>query len=225
SDLRTTAAAGRLSWPRRPGCRSATASCPTRRTRSSFPAWPTSPGRWRPHSSSATRPRHGPRPRRRSDPRRPRWRAACSRLVSSLLLTRYLRPPALILPEQIRRRFFVASVARWLGARPKPTRMALEHRLQIRTRIAAGRVPHLLGRAFGDDVTPAGAAFRPQIDHPVGGLDDIEIVLDDDDGVAVVAQAMQHRQQHFDVVEMQTGRRLVQNVERAAGIALGQLER
>jgi hypothetical protein len=42
-------------------------------------------------------------------------------------------------------------------------------------------------------LTPACAAFRPEIDDPVSGLDDVEVVLDDDDGIAVIAQAVQER--------------------------------
>ena len=50
-------------------------------------------------------------------------------------------------------------------------------------------------------------------------------MLDHHHGVAGVAQALQHAEQHLDVVEMQAGGRLVQYVERAAGVALAELER
>ena len=52
----------------------------------------------------------------------------------------------------------------------------------------------LLRRAGNDNFTTTGAAFRAEVDDPVGGLDDIQVVLDDDDGVAVIAQPVQHRQ-------------------------------
>ena len=55
-------------------------------------------------------------------------------------------------------------------------------------------VGDLLRRALGDDTPAAVAAFRPQVDDPVGGLDDIQVVFDDDDGVAMVAQASEHGQ-------------------------------
>jgi hypothetical protein len=42
-------------------------------------------------------------------------------------------------------------------------------------------------------------------------------VLDDDHRVALVDQFVQHFQQLGDVVEVQAGGRLVENVERAAG--------
>ena len=59
----------------------------------------------------------------------------------------------------------------------------------------------------------------------VGGLDDVEVVLDDDHGVAGVHQAVEHAQQLADVLEVQAGGGLVEDVEGAAGGALGQLAR
>ena len=50
-------------------------------------------------------------------------------------------------------------------------------------------------------------------------------MLDDDDGVAVITQLMEDAQQLADVVEVQAGGRLVEDVERLAGVALGQFPR
>ena len=50
-------------------------------------------------------------------------------------------------------------------------------------------------------------------------------MLDDDHGVARVAQAVQHGEQQIDVLEMQARGRLVEDVERASGVALGEFER
>ena len=46
-------------------------------------------------------------------------------------------------------------------------------------------------------------------------------MLDDDDGVAGFDQLVQHFEEFGHVVEMQAGGGLIQNVERAAGGALG----
>src|SRR6185436_1013117 len=67
----------------------------------------------------------------------------------------------------------------------------------------------LLRGAGGDDAPPAIAAFGTEVDYPVRGLDDVEVVLDHHHRVARVAQAVQHVQQQPDVVEMQAGGRLV----------------
>ena len=77
----------------------------------------------------------------------------------------------------------------------------------------------LLGGALGDDAAAAFAAFGAEVDDPVGLLDDVEMVLDDEDGVAEIGEAIQDVEKFFHVVEMQAGGGLVENVERAAGLA------
>ncbi|MNC34463.1 hypothetical protein D3C75_828980 [compost metagenome] len=84
---------------------------------------------------------------------------------------------------------------------------------------------HLLRRAGHQDAATTGAPFRPQIDDPVGGFDDVQVVLDDDYGVAPIPQLVQHLEQLLDVVEVQTRGRLVQDIEGLAGVALGELPR
>src|SRR5512135_1848248 len=95
------------------------------------------------------------------------------------------------------------------------SRRGLEHRPQEPSREALLHLAHVLGSALRDHAPAAVAAFGPEVDHPVGGLDDVEVVLDHDHGVAVVAQAVQHLQQQVDVVEVQSRRRLVEDEERA----------
>ena len=74
----------------------------------------------------------------------------------------------------------------------------------------------VLGRALGDDPAAAAAALGAEVDDPVGALDDVEVVLDDDDRVALVDQALEHAEELADVLEVQAGRRLVEDVDRAA---------
>ena len=62
---------------------------------------------------------------------------------------------------------------------------------------------------------PRRAGLGAQVDDPVGRLDHVEVVLDDDDRVAQVDQAVEHVEQLADVVEVQAGRRLVEDVERS----------
>src|SRR5712691_11047492 len=84
---------------------------------------------------------------------------------------------------------------------------------------------NLLRRPLGDEAAAAVAAFRAEVDDPVGGLNDIDVVLDHHHRVAGVAQSMQHFEQQLDVVEMQACGRLVEDVQRAPGVALRELER
>ena len=74
-----------------------------------------------------------------------------------------------------------------------------------------------LRRALGDDPPAAVAALRPEVDDPVGGLDDVEVVLDDEDRVAAVDEPVEDLEQLLDVGEVEAGGRLVEDVERPAG--------
>ena len=57
----------------------------------------------------------------------------------------------------------------------------------------------------------------------VGALDDVQVVLDDEHGVAGIHQALEHLQQLAHVLEMQARGGLVQDVEGLAALALLQL--
>src|SRR5580704_16931226 len=83
--------------------------------------------------------------------------------------------------------------------------------------VAAFDGGYLFGGAGGDDVAAAGAAVGAEVDDVVGGLDDVEVVLDDDDGVAAVDEPAQDAQQFADVFEVQAGGGLVQDVDGPAG--------
>jgi hypothetical protein len=77
-----------------------------------------------------------------------------------------------------------------------------------------------LGSSFRNDEAATRAAFGTHVDDPVGGLHHVEVVFDHDDAVALVDQRLEHQQQFPDVLEVQAGRRLVQNVDRATGLPL-----
>ena len=52
-------------------------------------------------------------------------------------------------------------------------------------------------------------------------LDDVEVVLDDQDGISQIGEAVQDVEEFFYVVEMQAGGGLVENIKCAAGLAFG----
>jgi hypothetical protein len=72
------------------------------------------------------------------------------------------------------------------------------------------------GRPEATTRPPPRAALGPQIDDPVGAFDDVEIVLDDDNRVALLDELAEHLEQPPDVLEMQACGRLIENVERLA---------
>ena len=49
----------------------------------------------------------------------------------------------------------------------------------------------LFGGAGGGDLAAGGAGFGAEVDDPVGALDDVEVVLDDDEGVALIDEALE----------------------------------
>ena len=48
-------------------------------------------------------------------------------------------------------------------------------------------------RADSDDAAPVHAAFRPQVDEIIGGLNHFQIVFHDDNGIAGINEAVQDR--------------------------------
>ena len=74
-----------------------------------------------------------------------------------------------------------------------------------------------------DDLTTGITASGSEIDDVVGRLEDVEVVLDDDDRVPGVHEAMQDAQQLLDIREVESCRRLIEDVQRAAGVATREL--
>ena len=64
----------------------------------------------------------------------------------------------------------------------------------------------MLGNGFGgagcQDLTTLVATVRPEINEPIGCFDHIQMVFDDDDGVAPVSQLAQHVKQLLNVVNV-----------------------
>src|SRR4051812_24429938 len=88
-----------------------------------------------------------------------------------------------------------------------------ENRTQVSSGVRRLHACDLLRRAHRDDRSAILAAFGPQIDDEVGRLDHVQIVLDHEERVPGLEQLPESRQELRDVVEMKTGRRLVENVQ------------
>ena len=97
-----------------------------------------------------------------------------------------------------------------------------QNRFERFSGVGFGRAGDGFGRTGGDDPPAFVAGFRSEVDDPVGGLDDVEVVLDADDGVAEIHQAMQDVEQLPEVVKVQAGGGFVEDVERLAGRGLGE---
>ena len=69
-------------------------------------------------------------------------------------------------------------------------------------------------RAAEDDAPALLAGAQPHVHDDVGDPDHVGVVLDDEDGVALVAQLAQDRDEPLVVARVQADRRLVEHVER-----------
>ncbi len=69
---------------------------------------------------------------------------------------------------------------------------------------------------------PAAAAFRSQVDDPIGCLDQFQVVFHDDHGVACIHEALEHPQQTGGIGQVQAGGRFVEQIQRATGDAAAQ---
>ena len=83
----------------------------------------------------------------------------------------------------------------------------------------------VFGGAGGDDVAAGVAALGTEINDPVGGFDDFEVVLDDQHRVTGFDECVQYVEEFSHIVEMQPCRWLVEDVEGAAGSAARQFLR
>ena len=77
-------------------------------------------------------------------------------------------------------------------------------------------------RAGGDNLSALGAGLGADIDHVVGRFDHFHIVLYNDEGVSGFDQAVENAKEPGDVVEVQSGGRLVEEKERGFGFGVGE---
>ena len=81
----------------------------------------------------------------------------------------------------------------------------------------------LLRTAAADDRSAVVAAFGTEVDDIVGGFDHVEIMLDDENGVAVIDEAVEDVQQTGDIGAVQTCGGFIQDLDGIAGTAAGKL--
>ena len=69
-------------------------------------------------------------------------------------------------------------------------------------RIAVRHAGDGFGRAFSDDASTLITAPGAEIDDPISGLDDLQIVLNDDNRVSGSDQGVEHLQEFLHILEM-----------------------
>src|ERR1041384_1266065 len=93
------------------------------------------------------------------------------------------------------------------------------------TRVRAADADDLFGCAGGDDPPAARATFGAEINDVVGRFDHVEVVFDDDDGVAQRDEPLEHAQEFMYVGKMEAGRRFVEDVDGATRRAFREFAR
>jgi len=79
--------------------------------------------------------------------------------------------------------------------------MLSQHLIEIPARMASGMLRHRFRGPHHHDLSSLISPIRSQINDPVGTADHIEVVLDHQDRVALIHQALHHIHQFVDVVE------------------------
>ncbi len=75
----------------------------------------------------------------------------------------------------------------WMVERRRK-KLRLQQWRQITPGVAVRIRRQIFWRADTDHTAATRAAFGPDVNQPVGGFDDVQVVLNDDDGVTGVAQ-------------------------------------
>ena len=70
-------------------------------------------------------------------------------------------------------------------------------------------------RPLCDDTAPLNAAAWAHVDDPVGATDQVQVVLDDENGRSPLDEVLEHVDEDLHVIRVQADGRLVENVERA----------
>ena len=91
--------------------------------------------------------------------------------------------------------------------------------------MAGCNLDHRLRRPGGDDAAARAPSLGSEVDDPIRRLHDVELMLDNQHGVALIHELVQDAEQQAYVLEVKTGSGFVQNVERPACAPLGELRR
>ena len=66
---------------------------------------------------------------------------------------------------------------------------------------------------MGDELAAVFASFGAEIEDPIGGFDDFEVMLDDEQGVAGVDELLENGEEALDIREVKAGGGLVEDEE------------
>src|SRR5688500_6945630 len=87
--------------------------------------------------------------------------------------------------------------------------LSREQGTKIWTRMRSSYLHNIFRSSDRDNCPTLVSCFRANIDHPVGGLHDIQIVFDHDNGVPLFDKGVESSEQLGNIVEVQSGCRFI----------------
>ena len=100
-----------------------------------------------------------------------------------------------------------AHLTDWRGRQRK-------HCSQRPARVTLRTNGDFLGCSGGNNLPALIARVGAEVDDPIGGFHDLEVVLDDEHGMPGIHQSLEDLEQHAHIVKVQAGRRFVEEEER-----------
>ena len=79
-----------------------------------------------------------------------------------------------------------------------------------------GHRRQLFRRTLSDKPSTSVSALGPQVDEVVSRTNHVKVVFDDDDGISFIDKSVEDRQKAPDILEVETGRRLVEHIDGAS---------
>ena len=95
--------------------------------------------------------------------------------------------------------------------------------LQELSGVAVGALGYGFGCSFDHECASCVASFGSQVNDMVCTFDDVEVVFDDDDGVASEDECLEGCQQFFDVVKVESGGGFVEDEQGGDGLFLAEV--
>src|ERR1700730_1738420 len=90
-----------------------------------------------------------------------------------------------------------------------------EHGNQVFPRVRVWISRHLLGSSHGHYASAGVATLGSEVDDPVGGFYQVQVVLDNEHRSSAFEQFPKRGQQFLNIVEMQAGRWLIEKIQNA----------
>ena len=103
------------------------------------------------------------------------------------------------------------------------TFLFFQHLIHIVPRVRIMPLRDLLRCPAGDHGSASVPALRTHVDNVIGSLDDVQVVLDDHSRIAALHQLAEDLRQLGDIVKMQAGRGLIEDIDGLSGALSGQL--